>query len=134
MSSKIEIVDVPRAAGMYGLAWYADGEEGARLGQEGTAGESLEVLIKRAKKERNFEDYEFLCVEKEMQAWALRLGATQHAGAWLYEGLTVATRARGIANTARKAAKASFDSDVPMPEWAKKALEAGWKMPKGWKP
>ncbi len=25
-------------------------------------------------------------------------------------------------------------NDVPWPEWARKALAAGWKPPKGWKP
>jgi len=31
-------------------------------------------------------------------------------------------------------ARAALKHDRPMPEWAKTALAAGWKAPKGWKP
>jgi len=33
-----------------------------------------------------------------------------------------------------KTAIKSYQSGVKMPDWAKKALAAGWKPPKGWKP
>ena len=35
---------------------------------------------------------------------------------------------------AANAALADARSKVPLPDWAKQALAAGWKMPKGWKP
>ena len=44
---------------------------------------------------------------------------------------------RGDAQRALRAAKAALldaRSKVPLPDWAKQALAAGWKMPKGWKP
>jgi hypothetical protein len=44
---------------------------------------------------------------------------------------------RGDTQRALRAAKAALldaRSKVPLPDWAKQALAAGWKMPKGWKP
>lgn len=41
-----------------------------------------------------------------------------------------ATKALRAANAALKVAQ----SKVSVPGWAQKALAAGWKMPKGWKP
>lgn len=44
---------------------------------------------------------------------------------------------RADAQRALRAAKAALldaRSKVPLPDWAKQALAAGWKMPKGWKP
>lgn len=40
------------------------------------------------------------------------------------------------ANAALRVVKAALRSDggAPMPDWAIKALAAGWKAPKGWKP
>lgn len=40
--------------------------------------------------------------------------------------------ARAALKLAREALKQPRDR--PMPEWAKTALEAGWKPPKGWRP
>ncbi len=37
------------------------------------------------------------------------------------------------AKAALRVAKEALKQDRPMPEWATKALAAGWKPPKGWK-
>jgi hypothetical protein len=37
------------------------------------------------------------------------------------------------AQAALRVAKEALKQDRPMPEWATKALAAGWKPPKGWK-
>ena len=39
-----------------------------------------------------------------------------------------------LAKKALRVAKAALKADKPIPEWAEKALAAGWKPPKGWKP
>lgn len=44
---------------------------------------------------------------------------------------------RADAQKALRAAKTALldaYSKTPLPDWAKQALAAGWKMPKGWKP
>jgi len=47
-----------------------------------------------------------------------------------WETKAAAMRALRAANAALKVAQ----SKVPLPDWAQKALAAGWKMPKGWQP
>jgi len=51
-------------------------------------------------------------------------------GGYVWETRADATKALRAANAALKVAQ----SNVPLPEWAKSALAAGWKMPKGWQP
>lgn len=43
---------------------------------------------------------------------------------------------RAAAQSALRVAKAAITAgvDKPMPDWAQKAIAAGWKAPKGWKP
>jgi len=51
-----------------------------------------------------------------------------------YNGFYWETRSQ--AQSALRIAKAAIAAGVdrPMPDWATKALAAGWKAPKGWKP
>lgn len=51
-------------------------------------------------------------------------------GGYHWESKARAAVALREANAALKVAQ----SKVPLPDWAQKALAAGWKMPKGWKP
>lgn len=43
---------------------------------------------------------------------------------------------KSAATSALRVVKAALATDggAPMPDWANRALAAGWKMPKGWKP
>lgn len=43
------------------------------------------------------------------------------------------SQTQGALRLAHQAIKAGKDA-VPMPEWAVKALEQGWRPPKGWRP
>ncbi len=54
----------------------------------------------------------------------------EDGGAYFWESRSAAQRALKVAKEAVKAAAANR----PLPDWAKKALAAGWKAPKGWKP
>lgn len=131
---RIEVFEVDNR-GSYALVWTEDGEEGAHVGESGYTEAALEARVATAKNDRNFDDYEFYLVELEMVRNALRLGALRHrSGQLRYQDYHTAMRGRGVALAARQLAKTSFHIDVPMPDWATKALEAGWKAPKGWKP
>jgi hypothetical protein len=50
--------------------------------------------------------------------------------AWTWESKSKAQKALAIANAAIKA----LNAKKPWPDWALKAVAAGWKAPKGWKP
>lgn len=51
-------------------------------------------------------------------------------GAYGYEFETEAKARKALA----ACTLALWSLDIPMPDWATKALEEGWKPPKGWKP
>ena len=55
---------------------------------------------------------------------------TVESSGYFWDTKAQATTAMRAANAALKVAR----SKIPLPEWAKQALAAGWKMPKGWKP
>ena len=55
---------------------------------------------------------------------------TTYSDSYRWESRADAHRALRAANAALTDAR----SKVPLPDWAKQALAAGWKMPKGWKP
>ena len=66
---------------------------------------------------------------------AARNAEVSHGHGYDWEGLiwsskTDAQKALNAANAALEAHRSS----KPYPEWAVKALAAGWKVPKGWKP
>ena len=51
-----------------------------------------------------------------------------HSG-FFWETKTAAQAALRVARAA-----ISAGADRPIPDWAQKALEAGWRAPKGWRP
>jgi hypothetical protein len=57
------------------------------------------------------------------------LGVIRDRDGFWWESESAAKAALRIVKAALKA-----DGGAPMPDWANKALAAGWKMPKGWKP
>lgn len=122
--------------GEYAIAWHDEEDgEGARLGGSGETLEQLETELARAKEQREREQYEWTYVEIETLKNALKLGGHLVPwDGWRFPTGYAAKRGLGIARAARKAAKFAFDEGREMPEWAKQALAAGWKAPKGWKP
>lgn len=55
---------------------------------------------------------------------------TGMGGGFKFQSRSAATAALGILKACHKQA----ESDKPWPAWAKEALAAGWKAPKGWTP
>lgn len=74
-------------------------------------------------------------VDDDVSLWELRtsyrcVGAAEGIGsAGRFKTRKQALAARDMANQALFEGKGK-----PWPEWAKKAKEAGWKVPRGWKP
>lgn len=102
--------------GLFRIHWYIpeDGDLGACLGDYRLNATSDEDTEHRAATEG---------------AIALNTGELDADGLYWY------TRsAASKALTAAKAALTVHRSAKPWPEWAKQALAAGWKAPKGWKP
>lgn len=134
------------------IYWYQDGDEGAALGQSMKPPETIDYLITRlevsctkalaARKKTNtqeaFEEYDYFCVELATaqlirdRGWSYSEIARRDS--WVFGSMARARDVLANANAARRAAAVTWASEKPMPEWAVKALAAGWKAPKGWKP
>jgi hypothetical protein len=102
--------------GLFRIFWYLPDEDdlGACLG---------DYLLPR----QPCEDAEHRLATES--AKALNTGELDTVGLYWYT--------RSAASKALAAAKAALTihrSAKPWPEWAKQALAAGWKAPKGWKP
>jgi hypothetical protein len=134
---KLDIFPGARGAGDH-VSWY-DNEDG----EGGTVGQELKCSIAvlgeragKAKAKRDGDEYEYLMVEIAAQEWcsALDAGVTKCLYGYEFETAALARKFLVAMRAAAKAAKHSFSSDVEYPEWARTALAAGWKPPKGWKP
>mgnify|MGYP003494096662 FL=1 len=109
------VVDEDRR-GYFRITWYLadEGEMGATLGDGGDIGQG-EAPTERA-------DYEhWLACKTCHESGAARDGNGFHRES--------EKNARVVLRQIREALK----QDRPLPEWAKTALAAGWKPPKGWK-
>jgi hypothetical protein len=93
------------------LCWDEDfgEEEGLRLGEG-----------------RNVNDVEHLAAEQAVKS--MRDGREGQDGSFFWESRSAAAKALKVAKEAIK------NRERPLPEWAIKALAAGWKAPKGWQP
>jgi hypothetical protein len=94
---------------VYRIAWWIAeyGEQGLVLGDGGgrPAGNDDTVVAERALK-----------------------GSDRDRQGFFWDSKSAAKRAIRVANAAIK------NADRPLPDWAKQAIEAGWKAPKGWRP
>lgn len=102
----------------YYLAWFDEEGEGLRLGPEtcqARFGREI-VAMSKAIRDLSQNDREELASE------------------WRWETERGAKQALRVALAAEKALKASPAAPRKYPAWAKKALEQGWKPPRGWKP
>ena len=112
------IVYEDRNAGqrVYRIGWYLPDDEDMGM----TLGEDLSDIAQ--------------CDDKEHKA------ATQAIEAWddvELDGDGYYWESKSKAQAALRVAKQAVEelsSTTPMPEWAKQALAAGWKAPKGWRP
>lgn len=96
------------------ICWWIDGEEGAHLGDYLSGGPSPPE-----------DDDHYIATEA-----ALTVEAETDCAGLYWETRAAASKAL----TAAKAALKAHRSAKPWPEWAKQALVAGWKAPKGWQP
>lgn len=94
----------------FALAWFdAEDGEGMRLGRDEIPG-----------------DLEHTAACAAAKACAAGIGNDGH---YYWDTETAAKRARALCRAAAKHAHGFI-----MPDWACRALAAGWKAPKGWKP
>ena len=112
--------------GSYSIGWFLrdEGDFGLMLGQWRLDGESLEG------ESDDTRETDAAC--DAIRKLSVGQGRPDDLAAreWTWESKSGATKALRAAKAAAAAAK----TDRPMPEWAVKALAAGFKAPKGWKP
>lgn len=140
-------IDIHENRGQYEVAWFEDGELGAIVGQERrsrTLKQLISILKKKIeslKKNKHtdlaFEEFEFLVVElvaaEFIQDLTFDAYENDSSGIQFYSQ-GHATKLLRAARARLKLAKIEWESSVPVPDWVGKALAAGWKPPKGWKP
>lgn len=97
------------------IFWEEDDELGGNLCQDKSDGEGPPP------KER--EDWEH---------WAASKAVRTSAGVQ-FDSIGAYWESKSAAQAALRIAKEALKQERPMPDWALKALEAGWKPPKGWK-
>lgn len=114
-------IDVYRDHYSYGLAWFDEDGEGLRFGEDA----EVEQLSRPPADRELAEHWHAYEAARKIAG----CNPTQR-GALLWESMAQATAARAAARAAVKVAA----SEVPWPEWAKLALAAGWKAPRGWNP
>lgn len=114
-------IDVYEYRGLYGLAWFEDGEEGLRFGES-------EECEARANPPEDRELAEHWHAYRAAKAAANPVECSSCLLLWESHSAAV------VARTAARAAVKVANSDRPWPEWATQALAAGWKAPRGWKP
>jgi hypothetical protein len=113
--------------------------EGGTVGQDRSCPlATLQSRLAEAKSAREWDEYEYLAVEIAARNWCAHPGvAGQVQGkvhGYVFDSEALAKRFLVAMRAAAKVARIEFDSDVEWPEWARAALAAGWKPPKGWKP
>lgn len=105
--------------GQWRLAWYLseDDDFGACLGDDG-------VPDRRPEPRGDYEHY--------LATWvaARTRGVQQDSDGLYWESKTQAQAALRAVNAGLKAARDAR----PLPDWAREALAAGWRAPKGWQP
>lgn len=102
----------------FGLIWIVDGEEGAEVGDCPISG--------RGPEPDDRSDWECWVAERI----AAESGAATPRRCY---GFRWETRSQATA-VLRQIKEAWRHRERPLPDWAKQALAAGWKAPKGWKP
>lgn len=140
-------IDIHENRGQYEVAWFEDGELGAIVGQErrsrtwkqltAVLTKKIESLKKNKHTDLAFEEFEFLVVELVAAEFIqeLALDAYESGSSGIqFRSMGPAMKLLRVARARLKLAKIEWESSAPVPDWATKAIAAGWKAPKGWKP
>ncbi len=114
--TKAKLLAVEERDGFH-LQWFFGDEDGGYLGQDPADGTGP------APEDRG--DFEHWAASK-----AIREAYPEVRVGVLGFVFDTATQAR----TALRIAQGAAQKERPLPEWARTAMEAGWKPPKGWKP
>lgn len=112
-------LQIEERRGVYSIGWWdaEDGDLGLMLG------ESPQFLTAPAPQKRD--DWECWAAERAAA------GATPDEGG---RGKAFVWYSSKAAQSALRLCRAALKAERELPEWAKAALAAGWKAPKGWKP
>ena len=117
MSEDVLMVsDAYRSDGDSYLAWFCDGEEGGIIGDDPKSGTGPEPTDR--------DDWETWIAAK----LARESGAERDSRGFHWPSAKAAAAVLRLIKAAWK------NRTTPLPDWAQKALAAGWKPPKGWKP
>lgn len=100
------------------LTWFCDGEEGGSIGDRGEkAGKGQEPTDREV-----------------WETWIAERIAAETASGRIGR-LEYYWESHKAAATALRTIKEAWKHrERPLPEWARQAIAAGWKAPKGWKP
>jgi hypothetical protein len=120
----------------YCVVWTVNRDEGLEFGSA-TKGTSQELELKRKayekalSKELAQDELDLLREQLEVvlaDHAALPFSSGRRGGHFVFDSRADAKKAIAAARLAIKSL------ERPMPDWATRALAAGWKPPKGWKP
>lgn len=124
--------------GDYMLVWSDEDGEGAVVGQDHGYVSDRAMLLRRdqARKSGDWNSYSYWVIEIASAGFAKdHPSMVEHnRGGWAATSAASFKKFASAMRAALKAARHEFDSGRPMPEWATRALENGWKPPRGWKP
>lgn len=116
--------------------WEEDGEHGAVVGQDSRL-RMKEMEAKRANawERKSRSDYVYWAVEIAAKLYFHDNPSCYNAqrGGYEVRDPEELSKFLGAMEEALVAAQGILDG-APLPDWAAKALAAGWKAPKGWKP
>jgi len=130
------IQENPRPDYGYAAWWVEDGEEGAVVGQDGLT--SLPGMRARLASAEDVSDREYWTVEIAAKEFCEGRGSETrcepYKDGWVLESKADFRRFLTHVRAALKMARDPKLNKKPLPEWAKTALQAGWKPPKGWRP
>lgn len=110
------IVDEVRYLHAYAIGWSEDGECDAQLGQSADDGQGPEPTDR--------DDWEWWKASKV----CIELGATRNVERGFFSFGSYAKAKEALTRI-----KLELQQERPLPDWATRALEQGWKPPKGWK-
>lgn len=133
-------IDIFENGNLLYVAWVDedDGGPGAWIGQEMKASEESLLRDKKARlADGEWEMFSYYALELEARKIidSFEDSVTANEFGYLFDRTSDAKKMKAKMVAALKLAKVEFDNrEVEMPEWAKMALAAGWKKPKGWKP
>lgn len=119
------------------IAWADENDEGALVGQDGTLSiADYDSHLARALSTRRLDEFEYWYIERAARLYAEsnpeEVLHREHQGVFEATYLSAFKRYFRSMKQALGEARAAFSGQRPLEEWEAKALDAGWKPPKGW--